>query len=456
MSPRSLLFSSDQETSRLLTQALHELELQVESCNEIFAALKSLTSRAFDLVVVDWDEGLEASFLLKTARELKSNRSAFAIVIGRAEASAALEQAGADLVLSKPVHPDRVRHALLSSNEFMSHLKLRLTLGRERAAAIPHTGTGIWPTPVAQREPAALGSAPPLESMMEDLAPPGFATLDAGFAQPSLLERFFPRRGPSRPPVRPQTSSRSTAFLRVAAIGVAFFAVGYTFSQPLTKAGRSAAQISRATWEKTQGWFEEPRVEAHTSTSALAEMDEPDPPPRSAKSAARIRVMPVRPTVAAAAQPAGEPAASGAEAPPSTDPGQMTAAVSSVHIPESIASPFPGVATVRNVAASITPVLLNALEPITVPEQLSEKLLLEKVEPNYPEKAVRAGLQGPVVLQAWIGRDGRIRDLKLIRGSLLLGQAACEAVKQWRYKPYLLNGQAVEAETYVTVDFTLP
>jgi TonB family protein len=455
MSPRSLLFSSAQETSRLLTQALHELELQVESCNEIFAALKSLTSRAFDLVVVDWDEGLEASFLLKTARELKSNRSAFAIVIGRAEASAALEQAGADLVLSKPVHPDRVRHALLSSNEFMSHIKPRLTLGPERAAAIPGTGTGIWSTPVAQREPAALASAPPLESMMEDLAPPRFATLDAGFAQPSRLERFFPRRVSSRPPARRRTSNRSTAFLRVAAIGVAFFAVGYTFSQPLTKAGRSAAQISRATWEKTQGWFEEPRVEAHTSTSELAEMDESDPPPRSARSAARIRVMPVRPTVASAVPPASEPAASAAGATP-PDQGQMTAAVSSVHIPESIASPFPGVATVRNVAASITPVLLNALEPITVPEQLSEKLLLEKVEPNYPEKAVRAGLQGPVVLQAWIGRDGRIRDLKLIRGSLLLGQAACEAVKQWRYKPYLLNGQAVEAETYVTVDFTLP
>ena len=165
--------------------------------------------------------------------------------------------------------------------------------------------------------------------------------------------------------------------------------------------------------------------------------------------------MPVNTTAVAPAQPAGEPAASAPGAAP-PDQGQMTAAVSSAHIPESIASPFPGVATVRNVAASITPVLLNALEPITVPEQLSEKLLLEKVEPNYPEKAVRAGLQGPVVLQAWIGRDGRIRDLKLIRGSLLLGQAACEAVKQWRYKPYLLNGQAVEAETYVTVDFTLP
>jgi protein TonB len=456
MSPRSLLFSSDQETSRLLTQALQQLELQVESCNEIFAALKSLTGRAFDLVVVDWDEGLEASFLLKTARELKSNRSAFAIVIGRAEASAALEQAGADLVLSKPVHPDRVRHALLSSHEFMSHLKPQLRLGQERATAIPGTGTGIWRTPVVRPEPAALASAPALESIMADLAPPRFATLEAGFAQPSLRERFFPRRVSSRPPARRRTGSRSTAFLRVAAIGVAFFAVGYTFSQPLTKAGRSAAQISRATWEKTQGWFEEPRVEAHTRTSDLAEMDDSDPPPRPARSAARIRATPVRPTVATAAPPASEPAASEAGAAPSPDPAQTTAAVSSVHIPESIASPFPGVATMRNVAASITPALLNALEPITVPEQLSEKLLLEKVEPNYPEKAVRAGLQGPVVLQAWIGRDGRIRDLKLIRGSLLLGQAACEAVKQWRYKPYLLNGQAVEAETYVTVDFTLP
>jgi protein TonB len=455
MSPRSLLFSSDQETSRILNQVLRELELQVESCQEIFAALKSLTSRAFDLVVVDWDEGLEASFLLKTARELKSNRGAFAIVIGRAEACAALEQAGADLVLSKPVHPDRARHALLTSNQFMSHIQPRLRLGQERPTAIPITGTGARSAPVPDWEPAALAPASPRESLTQDPAPSSFATLDAGRVRQPLGQRFFQRSVPRRPPTRHRTRDRSTAFLRVAAIGVAFFAVGYVFSQPLTKAGRSAEQISRATWEKTQGWFEEPRVEAHSNTSELAEMDEPDPPQRSGKSSARIRVMPAHTTALAQAQPASEPAASTPEtAPP--DQGQMTAAVSSVHIPESIASPFPGVAAVRNVAASITPVLLDALEPITVPEQLSEKLLLEKVEPNYPEKAVRAGLQGPVVLQAWIGRDGRIRDLKLIRGSLLLGQAACETVKQWRYKPYLLNGQAVEAETYVTVDFTLP
>jgi protein TonB len=83
-------------------------------------------------------------------------------------------------------------------------------------------------------------------------------------------------------------------------------------------------------------------------------------------------------------------------------------------------------------------------------------LVLEKVQPSYPTSALQAGLQGPVVLQANIGRDGTVHDLKLLNGSLLLGQAAYQAVKQWRYKPYFLNGHAVEAQTLVTVDFRLP
>ena len=61
-----------------------------------------------------------------------------------------------------------------------------------------------------------------------------------------------------------------------------------------------------------------------------------------------------------------------------------------------------------------------------------------------------------MILQAWIARDGSIRDLKLVEGSLFLGQAAYNAVKQWRYQPYVLNGRPVEAQTYVTVDFRLP
>lgn len=100
--------------------------------------------------------------------------------------------------------------------------------------------------------------------------------------------------------------------------------------------------------------------------------------------------------------------------------------------------------------------LLGELEPVNLSEEASEELLLEKVQPSYPQQAVKAGMQGAVVLEAWIGTDGNIRDLKLVRGPLLLGRAAYQAVKQWRYKPYLRSGKAMEALTYVTVTFTLP
>jgi protein TonB len=65
-------------------------------------------------------------------------------------------------------------------------------------------------------------------------------------------------------------------------------------------------------------------------------------------------------------------------------------------------------------------------------------------------------LQGSVTLQAWIAKDGTIRDLKLINGPFLLGEAAFRAVKQWRYHPYMQNGEAVEAQALVTIDFRLP
>ena len=118
--------------------------------------------------------------------------------------------------------------------------------------------------------------------------------------------------------------------------------------------------------------------------------------------------------------------------------------------------PQPEVGPVRTASLRRSPSLLSQVEPVSLSEDLSQRLLLQRVTPGYPEQALKAGLQGVVTLQAWIGKDGNIRDLKLVDGSLLLGQAAVKAVKQWRYKPCLRNGVAVEAETYVTVNFRLP
>ena len=82
-------------------------------------------------------------------------------------------------------------------------------------------------------------------------------------------------------------------------------------------------------------------------------------------------------------------------------------------------------------------------------------LLIRKVTPNYPQLANQARIQGSVVLQAEISKDGTIQNLQLISGHPMLAPAAIEAVKQWRYKPYLLNGEPVAVETQVVVNFSL-
>jgi protein TonB len=86
---------------------------------------------------------------------------------------------------------------------------------------------------------------------------------------------------------------------------------------------------------------------------------------------------------------------------------------------------------------------------------MMEGNLIHRVQPEYPQLARQARIQGTVVLRAIISRDGKIENLQVLSGHPLLAPAAIEAVRQWRYRPYLLNDQPVEVETRVTVNFTL-
>ncbi len=92
---------------------------------------------------------------------------------------------------------------------------------------------------------------------------------------------------------------------------------------------------------------------------------------------------------------------------------------------------------------------------VRVSSGVSSGLLIRKVNPTYPPLARQARIQGTVVLQAQISKEGNIENLQLISGHPMLAPAAIEAVKQWKYKPYLLNGEPVEVETQVQVNFTL-
>jgi TonB family protein len=77
------------------------------------------------------------------------------------------------------------------------------------------------------------------------------------------------------------------------------------------------------------------------------------------------------------------------------------------------------------------------------------------VEPNYPLLAKQMRVQGAVILEALIGRDGNIQDLRVLSGPAILSAAAREAVKQWRFKPYLQSGQTVETKARIVVNFTI-
>jgi periplasmic protein TonB len=94
-------------------------------------------------------------------------------------------------------------------------------------------------------------------------------------------------------------------------------------------------------------------------------------------------------------------------------------------------------------------------QKVRVSQGVTQGLLIHKVQPNYPPLARQARIQGSVVLQADISKNGTIENLHVISGHPMLTGAALEAVKQWRYKPYILNGEPVEVETQVTVNFTL-
>ena len=107
---------------------------------------------------------------------------------------------------------------------------------------------------------------------------------------------------------------------------------------------------------------------------------------------------------------------------------------------------------------SSTPV---AVPKVATPQRVrvslgvSQGLLIKKVQPQYPPLARQARIQGTVLLQAEISKDGTIENLRLISGHPMLAPAAIDAVKQWRYKPYLLNGEPVAVETQVQVVFSL-
>jgi protein TonB len=97
----------------------------------------------------------------------------------------------------------------------------------------------------------------------------------------------------------------------------------------------------------------------------------------------------------------------------------------------------------------------EAPKKVNISAGVAVGMLLQKTTPIYPPIAKAARVSGTVVLQATISKTGAIENLRVVSGPAMLQQAAMDAVKTWRYRPYLLNNDPVEVETTVNVIFTL-
>jgi TonB family protein len=144
----------------------------------------------------------------------------------------------------------------------------------------------------------------------------------------------------------------------------------------------------------------------------------------------------------------------GAESTPLRSSDQQPAAVEpSVPLPSLV---------IAGVTASVLPPLSAAVPNspanlgVPVSRGVTPGRLIRRVDPTYPSTALQQRISGPVQLEARIGTDGRVHNIKVLRGHPFLATAAIDAVRQWQYEPYKLNGQAVDLQTQITINFNLP
>jgi protein TonB len=121
-----------------------------------------------------------------------------------------------------------------------------------------------------------------------------------------------------------------------------------------------------------------------------------------------------------------------------------------IHLDVGTGSP----STAGNPPAGSAEPVVNVADHVQLSPQTAQSVSVP-VPPNYPMLARQMKVQGAVILQALISREGTIQELQVLNGPGILATAAREAVKQWRFKPYYLNGQPVETQARITVNFTI-
>jgi protein TonB len=570
MGYQALLFCPDEKTARTVTQVLSELEFNVESCIEPFAAVKKLMGQHFDAVVVDCDNEQNATLLFKSARNSTSNQASLAVAVVEGQAGVAKAfRIGANLVLTKPINIEqakgtlRVARGLLRKSDpakpgavappappaapvaakpvpsVKPAVPATLSAAMAPRPVAPPIAkpapTPAWPAAAASSTPAAhddvlpeinvkdsiaapVPVAPAVSPAAAEVKPSVNAGLPASHGSGAASAPAPAREIPAAPVVEPSPKSTATdtgALFETkeattsASPSYSGSAPSFSFggaNAPAESSGGSkkiflgiaAAAIVAAGlyvgWTKFQGHSSQPEATPTSSTAASAAV-----PPIAKPSA-----QPAAPTTSAS-QPISQPAVAPAKSQPADEVESTPEAVAStptstkgstasstpstsktvsepktedaplmvkggktpvMHAaPAAADTPAPSMIGIAATGAGAPPPDLGSseavaprplLQTLNISQGVSRGLLIKKVQPVYPKNALFMQVEGSVELMATISKTGDITHVKILSGDSQLTKAATDAVKQWKYKPYLLNGEPVEIQTQVTINFKLP
>ncbi|MGA9353964.1 MAG: TonB family protein [Terriglobales bacterium] len=456
MALRALFFSKNPDINTILTAVCQSAGVRVEVCDDIFTAIEKGTKQRFEILLVDWSSQPEAGFLVKRARESGPNKQFAAVaVVNRDPSAAEMREHGLEFLIHLPVSETEARDVLGNAMQKAQPGGAESSVSAETDEEPAEAARGA-----AESSPKSNADQPTHEDAAhsfesgEDQANEGENAGDAELAIPrnyalvvqqtlavalTLAAGFLLWSGRDGMIGFARSPERKGAVLKESL--VAYFHLEPPDTMPVISARReevtvgpsatlSASDGSGAQSSQLQVVEGEPALDdSHEQLRKASDFPLPAP---------QLNVSTAAPPSARRANIPESIRSSAPIAPPvvvTVNPAQMMP-VSSPSIPAPSSQTF--------------------TEPVPVSEETERGLLLHSVNPDYPAEALSQKLHGPVVLQATIGRDGSVEDLKIIRGYFVLGKAAIAAVKQWQFKPYSLNGHSARTQTVITVMFDLP
>jgi protein TonB len=456
MALSALLFSKNPETAQTLAAVLAECGMRAEICADIFSAIEKGTKQAFPCIIVDWPDQPEASFLLKRARESGVNRGTVAVAVVDDEPPPEQQRDHRlDFLIYRPIAVDEARAVLTKAHQKMQ-LQSAVFSGDSQTSHLDQEA----PPPPDPDNPnlvsiaADLAKKRPARSRAD--AADGEASEDASEdSEPSVIE---PRK-------KHNINFRAAAAtLLLLAVPPCLWRSRATF-QYLAQSPEGALHVLK---ESAASLLYLNRPGASSVGAAMTDAQQDAYFSRTSAGDTKAQSSDIGLLTAEVTLPDGlTPLPKAFDFPlpnPELQPKELAPARRESRIPDSLRSSAPiappvvvtvSPAQMMPVSAPAPPIQQFS-EPVLVSEESARALAISTVAPAYPAEAKAQKLQGAVVLQAVIGRDGSVQDLKLVRGYFVLGRAAIAAVKQWRFRPYVLNGHAVQTQTVITVNFSFP